>query len=113
MTSLPPINNDTIACQQLLFINHMNDSITKLEETVSNLQNKVDWQKAVAQSKLDDFLTQKSTKRIYWTAQNILVEHGFRAPNLTPSASSKSSLNMMPVLSSNPSIYKMADEFLE
>ena len=63
------INDDTIGCQQLLFINHMKNSIAKLEEIVLTLQNEVDQQKAVAQSKLHDFLTQKSTKRIYWTAQ--------------------------------------------
>ena len=98
------INNDTIACQQLLFIHHMNNSITKLKETISNLQNKVDWQKTVAQGKLDDFLT-----------QNILVEHGFRVPNLTPSASSESSLDTMPIPSPspNPSIYETANEFLD
>ena len=71
------INNDTIGCQQLLFINHMKDSIAKLEEMVSTLQNKVDQQKAITQAKLDDFFTQKSTKRIYWTTRNVLVEHGF------------------------------------
>ena len=107
------INHDTVSCQQLLFINHMKDSIAKLEETVSTLQNEVDQQKAIAQAKLDDFFTWKSTKRIYWTAQNILVEHGFWVPGITPSASSKYSLDTMPVLSSSASIYKMADEFLD
>ena len=36
------INNDTIGCQQLLFINHMKNSIAKLEETVLTLQNEMD-----------------------------------------------------------------------
>ena len=109
------INNNTIVCQQLLFINHMNDSIAKLKEMILNLQNEVDQQKTITQSKLDDFLTWKSTKRIYWMAQNILVKHGFWVPNLTPLASSESSLNTMPVPSSapNPSIYETADEFLD
>ena len=41
------------------------------------------------------------------------MEHGFRVPNLTPLASSESFSNTIPVLSSNPSIYEMANEFLE
>ena len=106
------INNDTVSCQQLLFINHMKDSIVKLEETVSTLQNKVDQQKAITWAKLDDFFTWKSTKMIYWTAWNVLVEHRFWVPGLTPLASSESSLNTMPILSSNPSIYETVDEFL-
>ena len=98
------INNDTI------FINHMNDSISKLKETISNLQIEVNQQKSVAQSKLDDFLTQKLMKRIFWIAQNVLVEHRFHVPNVTPSASSKSSLDTMPVPSSDPLVYEMADK---
>ena len=45
------INDDTVSCQQLLFINHMKDSIVKLEEMVSTLQNKVDQQKAITRAK--------------------------------------------------------------
>ena len=79
---------------------------------ILRLQNEVDWQKAIAQAKLDTFFTWKSTKRIYWTTQNILVEHGFQVPTLTPSASSESSLDTMPIFSLNSSVYEMANEFL-
>ena len=91
----------------------MNSSISKLEETISNLQNKVDQQKLIAQNKLDDFLTCKSTKRIYWTTQNILVEHEFRVPDLTPSASSESSPDIMHVPSPTPSVYETPDKLLD
>ena len=79
---------------------------------IPSLQNEVDQQKSVAQSKLDDFLTQQSTKKNYWTAWNVQKEHGFHVPAITPSASSESSLNTMPVPSPDLSVYKTADEFL-
>ena len=107
------INTNIITSQQLLFISHMNESISKLKEAISNLQNKVDWQKLIAQNNWTTFWPRNWWKESVGLPKNILVEHGFWVSDLTPSVSSKSSLNTMPVPSSSPSIYETADEFLD
>src|SRR5271155_782739 len=88
--------NDSLSCHELLFIDHLNQSIRVLEKTKQTLENENESQKHFLQTRLDKLFEKKSASKLYQYAVRYAASYNTRLsiwtgsispPPLSPTAS--------------------------